>query len=327
MKIKCYFEVGIQTWSNIVTHNLVYDKLVKKYPDIEFEAINSQYRRLESETYSGPNCKYGPFFMIIENPDTGKYILVSYWDKLYDFYGSDWDHENCVEVLTSIGTHKTDIHYQKYTDNYTPISFVGMNVQNELYVEELYKKRLEIGEKNKSSFKDGPKNIMGRLYPDKPSFRGYTYLYREYVSNNENFNIMSDKIGEKEFLHELDDYALNYSPNGAGEVCFRDLEVLGLGTALFRPKFVVKFHNELIPDYHYISIDTDNIDIDITKPYDYYFEQMANNTIKRFNEVKDDHEYIDFVAKNGRKWYEENGTAESNSRIIANLIDLNKLKP
>lgn len=341
MKVNCYFERGALHWSNISAHNFVYNKLVEKYPDIEFNAIHTAvdlmpqpdgtYKSMREYTgYSGPACKYGPFWMVIQNTANNKFFVVSYWDKLNDFFHTNWDVENCVEILTGIGLHKNDIFYEKLDVEYTPTSFVGSTLQNEYRIEELYKQRMEMG---KNSLLDRTKRKLGlhkgtdpygRMYPEKPMFRGYTYLFRKHIINDERYIVHTDKVDEPEYLRELDSYALNFSPNGAGEICFRDLEVMGLGGALFRQKLVVDFHNKLIPNHHYISVDFDDIPTDTD--YVTYWCKLADRIHERFQEVKDDHDFIDFVAKNGRKWYEENGTAEKNADIIVGLLDLNKIK-
>ena len=121
MKVNCYFERGALHWSNISAHNFVYNKLVEKYPEIEFQAIHTAvdlmpqpdgtYKSMREYTnYTGPACKYGPFWMVIQNTANNKFFVVSYWDKLNDFFHTNWDTENCVEILTSIGLHQRDNH-------------------------------------------------------------------------------------------------------------------------------------------------------------------------------------------------------------------------
>lgn len=331
MKVKCYFERGALHWSNVSSHNFVFNKLVEKYPDIEFEAIHpavdyflqedgTQKSMRESSGYSGPACKYGPYFMVIQNPENLKYLLVSYWDKLDNFRHTNWDVENCVEILTSIGLHSDDVFYKKMDIEYTPTSFVGSTLQNEQRIEQLYKERMSKNVNERINNLDQ----YGRIYPEKLTFRGFTYLFRDYIRMDDRYIVNSDKLDDLPYLQELDSYALNFSPNGAGEICFRDFEILGLGGALFRQKLVVDFHNKLIPNYHYISVDFDDIPTD-TDNYTYW-KKLADRIHERFVEVKDDYDFIDYVAKNGRKWYEENGTADKNAEIIVNLLDLNKIK-
>ena len=50
-------------------------------------------------------------------------------------------------------------------------------------------------------------------------------------------------------------YKICLSLNGAGEICNRDMEILASGSILFRPELNQKFHEELIPDYHYVTFD------------------------------------------------------------------------
>jgi hypothetical protein len=341
MKLKCYFERGALTWSNIGAFNYLYDKLIQKYPEFEFEAIHTAMGIIPQEDgsfksmrescgYTGPNNKYGPFFMVIQNTENMKYFLVSYWDKLNDVRHTNWDLENCVEIFTGIGLHKDDITYNKIDMVYTPTSFVGSTLENEQRIEVLYSERMKL---KKQSLLDKTKRKLGitngfdpfgRIYPEKLMFRGYTYLFRKYIMNDDRFIVHSDKVDEPTYLKELDTYSLNFSPNGAGEICFRDFEIMGLGTALFRQKLVVEFHNYLIPNYHYISVDFD--DIPFNGYNEVYWGLLANRIQERFNQVKNDYDFIDFVAKNGRDWYVENGTSEKNANIILSLMDFNKLK-
>jgi hypothetical protein len=195
---------------------------------------------------------------------------------------------------------------------YTPISYTTMTIDIEKQIEELYNQKNE------------------RTYVEKLTFRGYLYQFRKFLESDERFNIISKQtsiLTPFDYMQELNASHLNFNINGAGEVCNRDIEIMGLGTALFRTKLVAKFHNELIPNYHYISVDFDNIDYDEHKhDYNGYWKELSENVYDRFQEVKKDKDFIDFVANNGRQWYLENGTIDANVNIILNLLDFKKLK-
>jgi hypothetical protein len=47
--------------------------------------------------------------------------------------------------------------------------------------------------------------------------------------------------------------------------------------------------------------------------------------LDRYNEVKDDIEFLKYISENGYKWYLENGTVDSNVRILKEIIQINKL--
>jgi len=190
----------------------------------------------------------------------------------------------------------------------TPISYVCMNMSCE--------------------------NIISKLNPDRTKakveklpFRGYLYEFRKFLSEDNRFDVVDktkNMLSVENYINEIANVNINLSLNGAGEICNRDIEILGTGTALFRPELKCRFHNPLIPDYHYIAVNTSDISTDIN--FWKYYQILADRMYEKFKEVKDNDEYIDFVSKNGKKWYDENGTVEKNAEIILNLINLDKLK-
>lgn len=316
MKLNVYYESGATDWCHCMSFNKTYKLLLETYPDIEFNFVDSVSLRTHSG-YSGPGSKYGPHFMIIENDETKKYFIISYWDKISDLKKTNWDLENCVEIFTSSGVHTDDYYYNSLGIEYTPISYVTTRTDNERLIEELYSV--------------SQKNTTGRIYPDKLTFRGYLYLFRKHLETDNRYNILNTRLVGNfleygEYIKELNKYNLNLGLNGAGEICFRDIEIMGLGTTLIRPKLITKFHNELIPDYHYISVDFSSVEWNILDyPDPLYWTKLSNKLHERFIEVKDDRDFINYVAENGRKWYEENGTTESNAKIIVRLLDFKKL--
>jgi hypothetical protein len=48
--------------------------------------------------------------------------------------------------------------------------------------------------------------------------------------------------------------------------------------------------------------------------------------LDRYNEVKDDVEFLKYISENGYQWYLENGTIDSNVKILKEIIDINKLQ-
>lgn len=309
MKINVYMEkYGIE-WAYISVFHGIYKKLVENNPDVIFNTIDSGLMRKRG--YSN-GCKYGPHFMIIENDETKKYIVISYWDKIKNLtLESDvtfWDMENCVEIITGAGTHIDDIYYRQLESEFTPFSYVVARSEGEKIIDDLYNLK-----KNKS-------------FPDNLSFRGYIYGFRDFLNKISGFNIISTRphgLTTQQYLTELNNEHLNFSINGAGETCHRDIEILGLGNTLFRTKFGVKFHNELIPNYHYISVDWD--DVSQNQDLHSYWTEISDRILSRFEEVKGDHDYIKYVGENGRKWYKENGTILANVNIGYNLINLKKI--
>jgi hypothetical protein len=308
MKLIIYYSNNT-LYSFVKAVNIVHEELIKKYPEIDFEFIdNSEMDKIyQPPGQYSPGNKHGHFFMIIENPENKKYIIVSYWDYLKDVFSTNWDIENCVEILTSAGICHCDCFSTSYNFTYTPISYTSFRPDFDERVAEVRKQEII------------------RTIPEKLPFRGRVYLFREYLSRDSRFNVLDMEFHHKpdsEYIHELLSNWVNLSLNGAGEICNRDIEIMGTGTALFRPKLNVKFHNELIPDHHYISVDTEDLD---KSTCDIFYKQLSDRMYEKYNDVKKDLDYIKFVAKNGHDWYKENGTEYKNASIILEKIDLKKL--
>lgn len=122
-----------------------------------------------------------------------------------------------------------------------------------------------------------------------------------------------DPVDFEEYHRECSQYRIMLSLPGLAEVCHRDIEGFASGRCILRPKIENEFHDNLIPDHHYISVD---IDLE-TEP-----AVAADRIEKRFNEVIGDREFLDFIASNAMKWYDENVSLKSVLRLTADLLGL-----
>ena len=147
------------------------------------------------------------------------------------------------------------------------------------------------------------------------TFRGFLYGMRYELNKLNPKLITNKKIPSYDYVKELNENRINLSLNGAGEICNRDIEILSVGSVLFRPKLEQKFHNPLIPNEHYITFDVDN---NPTKQW-----EIIQN---KFDEIRNNFDYIKGIAENGLEWYKNNGTIQSNVDILKEVININKLK-
>lgn len=283
---------------------------VENLKDIDVQIKNSVELREGRDASRG---KYGAFYMMVVNRDTKKYILISYWDQLTDVLRvgeGGFDLENCVEIMTSSGTNKGDVCYTPIDFDYTPFSYIVGNNTNGTEIERVYNLGIE------------------KTHNDRLKFRGYLYALRDFLRNDNRFNIFNSanqyKLGV-DYIKELASSTINLSLNGAAEICYRDMEILGLGTALFRFELSTKFHNPLIPNHHYISVPYRDIKYDPRNAHDYY-KKLSDRLFDRFEQVKHQHDFIKFVADNGRRWYLENATVDANVKLLTQLVDFTKLK-
>lgn len=301
MIIDIIYQHGGEDWA----YKAVFSEIRKYYEsNVKDHTINIKSSN-QLNTQNEIRSRYGPYYMSIQNAENKKYFLISYWDKISDVKMiSDFD--NCVELFTSSGAHIDDYYYEPIRIKYTPFSYVCTLSENEKIIDTLFHSKND------------------KIFPDKLSFRGHLYHFREYLKKDNRYDVTEKKILDANSYFEiLNRSIVSLSLNGAGEICNRDIELFGLGIAVIRPQLVTKFHNELIENYHYISIPTN--DIDKTNINEYYRE-LSDRIIHRYEQVKKDIDYVKFVGENARRWYEENGTVSANVKILTEILDINKLK-
>jgi hypothetical protein len=305
MKINCYYDFPFEhcPWTVQFYFDSIFQTLSDHYPDFEFNKINSAANR----SCFDPAKIYGHHHMIIENISNKKYFLISYWDKMQDIASHNgWNNDKLIGLFCSSGMHQEDTYYKPLNKHYTPFSYIVATNQNLSLINRIENHSNEL-----------------RLMPDKLSFNGSLYLFRDFLSKDNSFNVGRQYLQAPDYIQSLHKNCVNLSINGAGEICYRDMEILGVGSALFRPKLTNQFHDPLIPDHHYISYDYDEIKNISDK--NKFFKAQRDIMLDRWNEIKKDRDYIDFVAKNGRDWYERNVPIEMHASLAKQILDFTKL--
>lgn len=311
MRLNFYFEFPCDDpdaeeviYHNGSTHLISSVELYRLYkklnPDIECKAINSWAKLFDGQNggfIEGSPFLYSYFFLIIENPDTHKFFTISYWDKLKSVVNQAfWDNSNCVEIFAAHGVQDNDLTFESANIQYTPMSVMSLHKEVEDLIPELYKK---------------PKIIPKELF-----FRGSHYNLRAYLAQDPRFVIKEERVTPAFFIKEIAPFSFNIDVNGAAEISSRSLDIMGLESALIRPKLTIKYHNPLIPDYHFAALKCDKLE---------NWKEVADAYVDRFEDLKKDPDLVRFIAANGRKWYEENATIKAHVDLLYKLIDLNKL--
>jgi hypothetical protein len=124
----------------------------------------------------------------------------------------------------------------------------------------------------------------------------------------------------EQYLQESFQFRLALSIGGGGgalcgDLCFRDIEMFGLGIPLMRPKLIVENSEPLIPNFHYVAVDAE-----FDPEYRYANpEELSKRIANRYREVINDIEFLEFVKNNAKNWYENN---ISYPKITYNIIKL-----
>ena len=277
MRLNFYFEwpfydvegeqlIPCSDYSHLIASAKLYKLCKETHPEIEIKAINSYNLNEKGEPgikSHGPTNKFSHFYLIIENPDNKKYFVVSYWDKLRGMSEHTfWDMENLVELFAAVGIQDNERDFRPCSYiKYTPISYMSLYKETEDRIEKVYK---------------NPKTTPERLY-----FKGGCYDFREYMYGDGRIEMDNIRVPPSEFIDIIAKNSINVDINGAAEISCRTLDILGLQSALIRPKLSIKFHNELIPDYHYAALKCNNLG---------NWKEVADAYIERFEDLKNNPE-------------------------------------
>jgi hypothetical protein len=287
MNLKVYFHEPHTKWTIFHTFKKYYLYLCSIYDDLEVIYCNDKYN-------GNPGGLFSPHIMTIQNKHNKKYIIISYWDRLLDLNHNllDFKPENCVAIYTSSGV---PYHLDNLFFDVIPFSYLTYSLDFEL----LSLNSKPIHEKENNCLK----------------FRGYLYNERLALKNEGKINITSEKIHELNYFDELNNNKINLSLNGVAEICNRDIEILSSRSVLLRPTLTQKFHNQLIPNFHYVDFEYD------TNP-----KIQSEIIVNKFNEIKNDIDYLKFISDNGYEWFKNNGTVDANLKILTEIVDLKKIK-
>lgn len=112
----------------------------------------------------------------------------------------------------------------------------------------------------------------------------------------------------EDYLKEIIKYKIGLSIGGVAEYCYRDFEYMALGIPMIRAEYKTTSLVPLVPNYHYISVERNSAYF----PYEHRDPRRSDRdaTIdyvhavqRKFIEVKDDEEFLMFIRKNGRDYY------------------------
>lgn len=301
----------------------------QEYSDIKF--INKNYPEYEKHGYGGV---YSCMSMSLMNPDNGKYAVFSFFDnwKYHFMTHMGWEPQKMTQFFYAGGFNFLDYyHFKRQNQNNSDTKFpVDMDtVYQGLPYSSYYDcctEMIDVLYKNRDINKTIPKLF----------FRGYMWDFRKEMTtqfgqrcrdiiildkNQENEN-----IEYQEYLKEVSTYKCALSLPGGTEVCNRDIECFALGVPVIRPIIVTNYPDPLIPNYHYISCYHNCDYMDNGNPKYLNPKDMQDNTIYIWDRVKNNHEYLSFITKNARAWYERNCGMNNNISRCINLTDLELLK-
>jgi len=241
-------------------------------------------------------CEY-----VIENLNTGEFVILSVSDDLTHAILNERHNPFLKKVLISQFLPKKVLdHVGEYMFKYNPWTYFQASMDD---LTTYYNKRKEI-----TNFKD-TLYFKGTSLEDRKILN---YINKEIITD---FKVISPTI----YFDDLISHKIALSVDGRGEFCYRDVECFGVGVPIIRFEYLSTFNNPLIPNYHYISIPRPN-DMEL---YRLGNEGHAKMIEDRYLEVINDKDFLDFISKNAKQYYDENFSLETKIKNTFNLLNLN----
>lgn len=303
----------------------LYKKLLLKFPQHSFIIENDD--SYEDNGYGGI---YSCMNFSILNPKNQKYIVISFFDNWRYLFMKHigWNPHLMTQMFYCGGFNYLEYYYWKDHESYNNDIFLPLDINNKFF-----------------SFFYGPYNTNHEDYETQlyeshninstiPQlyFRGYLWDFRkEMVANINNEDILildkntqNNNLNYKDYLKDLTNYRAALSLPGGTEVCNRDIECFSVGVPVIRPLLSNNYPDPLIPNYHYISC------YDYAKYWDGNASYLSYNNFVDclsdcWEKVKNNTEYLTFISKNAREWYNKNCTLASNTDYILSKLNMESL--
>ena len=276
-------------------YNVFFDNLVKKLSEKNEVIVDRYYKNANRGRV---NVELGwyedkDFFvemqdceMIIEDYDTKETQILSVSDDLTPTSLNLQSYDNTKKIFISQFIRDKVYHHvaKEHQHKYFPWIYFP---SNEYDLESFYQKRQEITNKD------------NRMY-----FRGETFSRTILNHFTPDVFYGGNSIGGFDtYVNELIKFKLGLSVAGRGEMCYRDIEYMALGVPFIRFEYTTEFFEPLIPNVHYISVDRPDDLFDWMKLDRLGEKHHADLIIKRYLEVKEDDEFLNFISKNAKEYY------------------------
>jgi hypothetical protein len=292
-------------------YNIFFDLLIQELYK-NFDILESRYYKYANSKYYSTNllCQDDALNMlecemIIENYTTKEIKILSVSDDLTSAILNLQDSNYLNKVLVAQFNRNKILSHIKNQNNYHKYSPWIYFPQNHYDYEEYYQYRLQ---KN---------NLIDKFY-----FRGTSLEYRSIIQNFDK-SLFEGGLpigGFDLYAKDLLNHKMAFSIAGRGEFCYRDIECMAMGIPLIRFKYHSEMEPNLIPDYHYISVD---------RPEETILDSQLNASHailiqEKFLQIKDDAEFLDFIASNARNYYNNNICGLNGVLHTIKLLNLNQ---
>lgn len=249
--------------------------------------------------------------IICQNNNTKKFFVINHADQIDDIPEDIINHPLCVGILKC--QYKQG-RYDRWKHKVAPFTY-GVKEKDKYFLLRDKIKKISI-KSQKMYFKGnetGRKNILTRL-ADMEIINS-DYGFRDGHGNR---NL---KIKQEEYLENIAESKLALSLPGVGNCCHRELEAFGVGVPVLMPVLINRYYNDLIPNVHYVAVNTSLIGKHKIKHYSEEEEKIFCCLIKqRYKEIINNDEFLNKISENALSWFDKNIVFPSNMILLEKIL-------
>lgn len=165
-----------------------------------------------------------------------------------------------------------------------------------------------------------PENFIDQMF-----FRCSTGRADEYELHDSKYvNDRFPPISIEKYLYKAIHYKVGLAISNNVGICHRDIDYMSIGLPLMRVEYHGSYEPELIPNYHYISINKtglSNSSVEDLKGGSKFIKAYFD----KFMEIKDDYTLLEKISKNAKKYYDDNCHLFTRLNIMLNNLEIKKL--
>ncbi len=307
-KLIISYEQGYNNWY-VSEFYKYFHKRLSEITNIQFEYVS--LRDLSHRFGKTLNNQTGNIFnwfnLVIYNQTTDKFFVHSWYDYAPEILKYSVTN-NFNVVKFSCVSNLTDSIIDEYKDK--------IIVQPSVYYVENWKDIEYIISTEPQSIKD-----------NKTYFNGLNHGIRENVlnslSNNSFFNIRTKGNPEhfrqkKDYYDEVSKHRFGLSLNGAANICYRDLELFGLGVLNLRQPLNSKTYEPIIKDVHYVEFINDDLVQKILSKEN--VDLIIDEKVNEILEFSMTNQYNDMIQES-KRWFINNCLPENQFKTIVSFLD------
>ena len=317
-----WFRDETVAWHTPHVFRAILAELRRRHPQVVFHAIDPRSLGLPKETLEWQGSPASSHMMRLVHPPSGAHSVISFWDNNYAplMRHMGWEPALLRQLIATSGISEAGYEGNRHQlaesrplqAFHVPFTYNIFRLPDYARIEE-------------QRTQTAP---LARRSPEL-CFRGFLYELRTEILAQLPRDLVrvydarrDGSLEPAEYLAELAAHQMGFSLNGAGEICNRDMEILGLGIPLFRPELHCQFHEPLIPDVHYVrACRAPEVAVSGTfrflNPRD-----AADEMVSNYARWQREPEALEQIGRNGRAWFERNVLLERQAALACDLLDL-----